>query len=262
MPDLNSSKETVAEENLPLGSRGHQEPPSRGWTCPNDDTLTAYLEGRLLDSARDRLQSHLSKCHYCRSLTAGVIQGQRAADLPALPSALMQRAIDLVPPPGRRLRWIWAPATALAGVSFLVIVGVVLHAPEPPVLSSPSAPAAPVIARSEPPTVVRAPIPDIVRKSAFAQTLPSVIFPPKGSTMERSQVELRWKAVPHSRYYEARVLTAEGDLIWESQSEDSRLKFPDDVPLKAGPYFVRITAYLDDGRVAKSAPVRFQVKAR
>jgi tetratricopeptide (TPR) repeat protein len=37
------------------------------------------------------------------------------------------------------------------------------------------------------------------------------------------------------------------------------LKVPSDVTLRDGPYFVRISAYLDDGRVQESAVIRFQV---
>jgi hypothetical protein len=85
----------------------------------------------------------------------------------------------------------------------------------------------------------------------------------RGVSPRRSIVEdggeFRWKTVPHSRYYEIHVVTSEGDLVWEGQSEASVLRPPADLRLNDGSYFVWITAYLESGREAKSAPVKFSL---
>ena len=99
------------------------------------------------------------------------------------------------------------------------------------------------------------------RKLTSAVVLPSVIFPKPDSVVTHGQLEFKWKPVPRSRYYELHVVTPEGEPVWEAQSEAPFLKVPSDVTLRDGSYFVRISAYLDDGRVQKSAVTRFQVAA-
>jgi hypothetical protein len=73
-------------------------------------------------------------------------------------------------------------------------------------------------------------------------------------------LKFNWKPVLRSRYYKINVVTSDGDLLWEGQTEKSTLHLPSDVVLKRGTYFAWITAYLADGRVAKSSPVRFVIK--
>jgi hypothetical protein len=91
--------------------------------------------------------------------------------------------------------------------------------------------------------------------------LPTLVSPKQDSVVALEQLVFKWKSVPRSRYYEIHVVTSEGDPVWEGQSDRAVLKFPGDLILKDGPYFVWISAYLDDGRVQKSAPVRFLVTA-
>jgi len=151
------------------------------------------------------------------------------------------------------------PAAAMVGTAFLVVAAVVLRSPERLIIPSPSTPAAPVIAKSEPGPTLGAPAHEIVRKPSSDNLLPSVVSPHRGSIVARERLEFQWKTVPHSRYYEIHVVTSEGDLVWEGQSEGSVVQPPADVKLNDGSYFVWITAYLENGREAKSAPVRFSL---
>jgi len=66
--------------------------------------------------------------------------------------------------------------------------------------------------------------------------------------------------ISHARSYEIRIVASDGDLVWEGQTETSSLRLPPGVALKDGSYFVWITAYLQDGRSAKSSPVPFLIK--
>jgi len=120
---------------------------------------------------------------------------------------------------------------------------------------------APVVAKSETPTAPGGAAPNIVRKSAPSEALRALIFPGDGRVVRPSELILKWKVVPHARYYEIHVVTSEGDPVWQSDSERTDAKLSPDITLKDGTYFVWITAYLDDGRVQKSTPVRFVVNA-
>jgi len=80
------------------------------------------------------------------------------------------------------------------------------------------------------------------------------------SVIRGDRLQIRWKPISQSRYYGIRVVTSDGDLVWENQTEKVTSWLPSDVALKEGSYFVWVTANFADGRIAKSPPVRFVVK--
>jgi hypothetical protein len=143
----------------------------------------------------------------------------------------------------------------------LITVGVAVYRePEKLAVPSPMPPAAPMLARTEPLSSSKAPSREILRKPVFSEAVPVIIFPLADTAVPRRQLKFNWKPISQSRYYELRVVASDGDLLWEGHTEKSVLRLPADVMLKRGSYFVWITAYLADGRVAKSSPVRFVVK--
>jgi hypothetical protein len=135
-----------------------------------------------------------------------------------------------------------------------------LREPQKLLVMTPPPPSAPMIAKAEPLTSRNRPAPEILRKRQLSEALPVIVFPRRDSAVGREQLEFSWTPVSRSRYYEISVVTSDGDLLWEGQTEESTLHLPSDVVLKSGAYFVWITAYLADGRVAKSSPVRFVIK--
>jgi hypothetical protein len=262
MPDVRSPRLTMAEENwraeIPPGNNDGGSP-RRGWKCPSDEMIASYLDAAVDSSSRSRLESHLADCEYCRALVAELAKVQPDDEMPSLPQGLLQRAVALVPPRSTPLRWLWAPAWVMVGTAILLITVVVLRSPEPLRIPSMSGPAAPVIAKSEPVPTLHAPVRGMVRKPPSADLVLSVVSPQPGSIVARERLKFEWKSVPHSRYYQVHVATSEGDPVWEGQSEGSTLRPPDDIAFNDGPYFVWITAYLEDGREAKSAPIKFSL---
>ena len=260
MPDVRFPRMTMAEENSAAKRRPADEDrglPHRGWKCPSDEMVASYLDAAVDSPSRSRLESHFADCEYCRTLVAELAKVQRDREVASLPPGLMQRAVALVPPKSTRMHWLWAPA-AITGMAFLVITAVVLRSPERLIIPSPSTPS-PTIAKSEPAPTRSAPAHEVVRRPSSADLLPSVVSPRRGSIVERERLEFRWKTVPHSRYYKIHVVTSEGDLVWEGQSDGSVLQPPADVTLTDGSYFVWITAYLENGREAKSVAVKFSL---
>ena len=262
MADIHSSQVNMADDDLliryPQGGDGSTQ---RGWRCAGDGVIAAYLDGAVNAADRNWIESHLADCEYCRSLVADVVTMQRL-NPSAIPLGLTQLAVALVAPRARHgRRWILLPAATTAGVAFVVIATLMLRSPQQLIMPAPSAPAAPVIAKSEPAPNLSPRVADMVRKLRSADALPSVVFPKPDKVVTRDRLEFTWKAVPRSRYYEIHVVTPEGEPVWEAQSEAAFLKVPSDVTLNNGSYFVWISAYLDDGRLQKSAVIRFQVAA-
>jgi hypothetical protein len=262
MPDTNSPKVTWAEEDLPirLFKRDPEQTLSHKWSCPTDHTIAAYADGRLRRLTKAWIEFHLSGCQRCRLLVADVVKEQRESDLPVPPVQLVQKAMGLAERRTARRRWVWAPAGALAGIALLAIASLVLRKPQQLVNVSPPAPAAPLVAKSEPPPTLHTSVKDLVRKRGTAELLPTILFPQTDATMHSDRLQFNWKPIPHSRNYEVRVLRSDGDLVWEGQTDKSALQLPSELSLEGGSYFVLVTAYLEDGRTAKSAPVRFLVR--
>jgi hypothetical protein len=263
MPDTNSAKVTRVEENLPImffEREPDQSRLSRKLSCPGDHTIAAYADSALSKYRRAWVEFHLSRCERCRLVVADVVKAQRESDQ-SVPPHVIQKAMGLAERRAAPRRWIWAPAGAVAGIALLAIATVVLHKPQQLVNVSPPAPAAPLlIAKSEPPSALHGPVKDVVRKRSTPELLPTILFPQADSIMHSDKPQFRWKAIPQSRNYEVRVARSDGDLVWEGQTDKSAVQLPTEVRLENGSYFVWITAYLDNGRTAKSAPVRFLIK--
>lgn len=258
MPETNSSKVTMAEEDFE--SETDRTMLSRRWNCPGDPMIAAYTDGSLGQLKKSWVEFHLAGCPRCRLFVAEVIKSQRETDLPLPPLELKWKALSVAERKPAPQRWVWAPAGVLAAIALLAVFSVMLRKPEPLIVASPLAPSAPLIAKAEPTATHNTSVRGIERKLASVELLPSVILPQADSVIRRERLEFGWKPMPHSRYYEVRIVTSDGDLVWEGQTEKSDLQPPSDVAMRDGSYFVWITAYLADGRVAKSSPVKFTVK--
>jgi len=258
MPDIQSSQANMAKDDLILRYPKGGDGTRRGWGCPDDGVIAAYLDGAVNTVDRNRVESHLAGCEYCRSLVADVVATQ-GLDPPALPIGLKQRAVALVASRATHGRWILLPGAAMAGIALVVIATLMLRSPRQLIVPATLAPAAPEIAKSKPAPTLSPPVVDMVRKLPSEVALPSLVFPKPDKVVPRDRLEFKWKPVPRSRYYEVHVVTPEGDPVWEAQSQTAFLKVPSNVGLTDGSYFVWISAYSDDGRVQKSSVIRFQV---
>jgi hypothetical protein len=256
MPESNSPKMTMADED---GT--DQDVPKRKWSCPPDDAVASYVDGTLLRNRKGVVEAHLARCERCRKVVADIIKDQREIDLPTPPSALAYKTIAAATTNGIAKRWVWIPAGAVAtlAVMLLVVSGTLRHSREP-MLPSSHTPSAPIIAKLMLEGTPIKPVPDVVRKITVADRLPSIILPQPGSVVASARLNFIWKQIPQARSYRVRVVKSDGDLVWEGETEESRLALPSNFRLKNGSYFVWITSYFANGRTIKSSPVSFSVK--
>jgi hypothetical protein len=69
-----------------------------------------------------------------------------------------------------------------------------------------------------------------------------------------------WTPVPESLYYQLRIVSDEGDLIWQGRVDGTQWALPSDLPLVPGSeYFVRVDAYLAEAKAVNSDYFLFQV---
>jgi Putative zinc-finger len=261
MPDTDSPKLTMGDENFrAMRFERSDNPPTRRWTCPDDLTIAAFVDDALSQARKAAVERHLSECERCRVIVADVVKLQREVELPVTPFELARRTVQFAPAVSARPHWIWAPAAAVALIVLITVILSLLRQPQKLLVASPPPPSAPMIAKAEPLDSRNRPRHEILRKPQLSEALPLVLSPRLDSAVVRENLKFNWKPVSRSRYYKVSVVTSDGDLLWEGQTEESSLHLPSEVVLKSGAYFVWITAYLADGRVAKSSPVRFVIK--
>ena len=230
----------------------------RRWNCSDEHVLASYLDQTSDPHAKTRLERHLSSCSYCRVLVAEILRSQRLKNRIAVPPALRARARSLGTTAPVRVRWSWLPLTiAPAGCAVLLFVW--LRAPQTLDLPRWAAPPAPAMSKSQTSAPVIPRPSDVVRSSDNHSSVPTVIFPTSSVVIGSDRINFRWHAVPRASYYQVRILTAAGELLWQHDSNENHLQADDSLTLPTGKYFVLISAIMENGRSQQSSPVEFQV---
>jgi hypothetical protein len=244
--------------------------PQRTRRCPEEDVLAAYMERRLQLPKQQQVEAHVSACPYCLE-QVGFLLNVQDAELPQVPAALLARVAK---PPSRPwladISWRWAPATvALAGV--LVVASVVMRqdpaAPSvgserPPIRQQTSAPAPAV------PTPVpegsgasqAASPPRETRSQAQVADGLQLLEPRAGAIVTAESFKLRWTAVPRALFYEVRITTANGQMVWSGKVEREQVRVPADAGLRPGAHFAWVRAHLPEGRLIRAQAVSFTVQ--
>jgi hypothetical protein len=216
----------------------------RGWRCPEDARLAAWVDEGLKAEAQKDIEEHVADCEFCLTQAAALIR-LKDAPLSSVESQLMARAARIVEGPSRRAPGWWRWAVPLAAAACLVAVIV-------PSLRNGQTPAIP--------TEVAAPAPAAreVRKSLPALTTPELEFPREGATITTGGLEFRWNPVEGALNYRVRLMTVSGDVIGDYPAETAQLRIP--LP-PARKYYVSVIANLPQGKTVQSAPVGFDVAA-
>lgn len=278
----NAMDETTLKRLLRAGPADSGRPgadrPGRG--CPDEAVIAAFVEQRVRDEERARIEAHLADCDACLGMVAFLARGPQ--ELGAAAPGAVARARDLVQPASsgwRRLSLRWVAAAA--GVACVALAAVlVLRSPSTPqappsapvqdgpavVPPAPAASLAPQAASPGPPAGATTPpaVPSerarTVRKSAPVAPTPVVVFPAENASVSRQDLSFRWQAVPRSLYYEITVVTEDGNLVYQARVEETTVRLPDATRLDPGvKYFVWIKAFLAGGESAKSATVSFRI---
>jgi hypothetical protein len=170
--------------------------------------------------------------------------------------------------PQRNQGWYWATAT-FAIASAAVVAAVLLWSHQAPQLRSvvfgpqmapPPAPAVALAAIPSRPIGTRG-TPDILRSKQLGREL-VVLTPLQESSVGRVSV-IRWQVIEHAVYYDVRLLSADGDVLWREQVDTDHATVPSHVALVPGSqYFVLVRAYLADGKTVDSRAVGFKVLPR
>ena len=241
----------------------------RRWGCLDESEIAVYCDHRMDSRKKERVEAHLAECAFCLSQVAFMARMDRTPVPESVPDELLSRARKLVPSRTRSaFGWPWrweAVAATVAGLVVVVVLSLRNPVREVPTVQPPAATTpttqAPAQAAAEVPSQP-APAPS-VRRATPQIAAPTLVFPRPNATLSRGPIEFRWEGVSNALYYEVRLVTDDGDLVWESRTEGNSASLPADVRLAAGQkYFVWVQALLADGKTTKSTAVAFTIAAR
>ena len=181
--------------------------------------VAVYLDGRMSELDRRRVDTHLADCDVCRGEVLEVRSMLRSA--PRQPRAR-------------------APISAIVGAVAAALVLVV--APWKYARQSGSDLESQVATE-------RAVLPDAGRDSV------QILAPAVGATVARRSTMFVWRRGVADSRFTVTVMSERGDVMWSASTRDSVMTLPDSVPLPPGTaYILYVDALRSDGTSARSAP--------
>jgi hypothetical protein len=241
----------MKDERIKILLRQISPSPEPSGDCPDEQQFASYTDGGLSEKEHQELSHHIADCDYCL-LSLGALGRARDTDAAVpVPELIKARARKLVPggsikPPIWRQAPRWAAAAALVlALGLLFTAGNRQWLPG----SAPGAASAPAAVSDE-------------RQTRYIEPLasgPSILWPREGVTLELVDHVFSWTAVPDCLFYDLRIVSDEGDLVWQERLTQTRWNFPTALRLRRGDeYFVRIDAWLDDTKSLSSDYVLFR----
>ena len=217
--------------------------------CPEDQEIAEYFDGVATAVERIKLENHLANCRFCLA-RIGMLQRLREDPVAKrIPEEVLATAKAVRRVPLRRSGR--APAWAAAAV-ILIAVGLYSQLD----VSTPMGrDALPRIHESEPSGNSAA-----TRSIDPAALGPRFLAPEEGLAIASGDGTFSWTAVPHSLYYQLRIVSDEGDLLWQERVDGTEWKLPSGLVLSPGAeYFVRVDAYLSEAKSLQSDYLLFRL---
>jgi len=213
-------------------------PPRRTWRCPDEMELAGFVERRLPADSRTPLEKHIAGCDFCLD-QMGVLMRLESGEAPNAPPELIAKARRLAASYERSAWALWRWGAAAAAVSALALVLTISM--RPPAGITPGV--------------------EAFRTAPATMNPPELLAPREGAVVARNELEFRWRPLETSLYYDVRVLTAEGDVVWEGRVNGNEARLPASIRPAAGRrYFVSVEGWLPEGKGMKSRVVAFQLR--
>lgn len=244
----------MKDEKLETLLRQAPDAPERQPGCPDETRMAAYFEGGLNEMEHRELCEHFADCDHCLE-RLGVLGrcSESDTDIP-VPELLTARARRLVPLPVTAQNLspkapLWAAAALLVLTVGLIfnLRGIGLVQGTDRAFSAPAAPVMPM------------------RETRYIEPLaggPRLLWPKDGENVSSAAPEFSWTAVPGAAYYDLRIVSDLGDLVWQERVTRSRWRPSAPLPLLSGKeYFVRVDAWVGDVGALSSDFVPFRYRA-
>lgn len=229
--------------------------------CADDYQLASYMDGGQSEEGHSRFELHLADCDYCIE-RVGLLGRARESEIEAtVPELVLARSRKLANgtspeefQAGLQLRWRNAPRWATAAVVVLAIGALSqLYSPSP----NGQKPSPPIETPGQQTGIrdTRSIDPDAMG--------PRFLSPLEGMTITPNGGMFNWTAIPDSLYYQVRIVSDEGDLVWQERVNSTQWALPADLSLAPGAeYYVRVDAYLAEAKTLSSDYLLFRIGGR
>lgn len=220
--------------------------------CPEDQQIAEYFDGAATVVERIKLENHLTDCRFCLA-RIGMLQRLQADPVgKRVPEEELATAKVMGHKPVRP-RKLW-PAWAAAAVVFIAVGVYFQLATSTPVARE----AFPRIHESEPSSAPRE-----TRKLDPTALGPRFLAPEEGLAVSSDEGVFRWTAVPNCLYYQLRIVSEEGDLLWQVRVDGTEWKLPSGLKLSPGAeYYVRVDAFMSEAKFLQSDYLLFRFEDR
>jgi hypothetical protein len=238
--------------NTRLSTLQSAESAERTAFCPEDQVIAEYYDDVLSETERDTLERHLADCNFCLARLGMLQRLEHDPVAPRIPEEVLATAKTLRHAEVRRPKW--APAWAAAAV--LAIALGVIYQSFPFLRIGQDA-----LPRTH--TVEPSSNPRDTRNIDGVAMGPRFLSPGDGVSISPADSVFTWTAVPSSRYYQVRIVSDSGDLLWQERVKATEWKLPPGLHLTQGAdYFVRVDAYLTDAKTLQSEYLLFRLGER
>lgn len=221
--------------------------------CPSDDDIAAYFDGAAKPGEKEQLGQHLALCIFCRSRLGMLSRLASEDDDILLDGGLLAKAKQLgTNPGGSRAVWVAWPSAAALLLAVGVFVSIERYSAGSDVAITPAT------AHSE------AQGDDIVvrqlRSMESDSPRPMVLDPVANASVLPGKLTVRWTPVPGALFYDVLLLSDAGELLLRERVEETLWQPAGAAGVPGnGRYFLRVKAFLADGRSSGSEHVAFSV---
>jgi len=222
--------------------------------CPEDQQIAEYYDEILPEGERETLERHLADCRFCLARVGMLQRLEQDRIAWRIPEDVLATAKTLQhqPPPVRRFRV--TPFWAAAAVIVIAVGALYQFFP----LSHLGQDALPRFHLDEPSNSLRE-----TRNVDPGAIGPRFLLPREGVTISAGNSLFSWTPVPNSLFYQVRIVSDAGDLLWQERVDGTDWRLPGGLSLSPGAdYFVRVDAYLTDAKSLQSEYLLFRVGER
>lgn len=215
--------------------------------CLEDQQIAELYEGTLPEAERSGVERHVADCRFCAARIGLLARLDAEGDEARVPEDSLATAKLMSRPQPRANRRM----ASWAAVAVLVLaVGIYFQVTESDRPgSNPESPAGP---------------PDLSGEIRDTRTIdttalgPTITSPLEGRSAGANSL-ISWTAVPNSLFYEVRIVSDDGDLLWQERIEDTECRVPNNLDLVPGSeYFIRIDAYPTEAKSLQSDYLLFR----
>lgn len=218
--------------------------------CPEDQQIAEYFDGVLPPHEIGALERHLADCSHCLARVGMLQRLEGEPSLQRVPEDALASAKALHCGPGRRAGI--NPAWVAAAAMLVMAVALTQLLPLPQIGQD----ALPRTHRAEPGGELRQ-----TRSIESPSSGPRFLVPVDGSPFAPADHRFKWTAVPGSLYYQLRIVSEEGDLLWQGRISGTEWTIPEGVALFPGvDYFARVDAYITDAKALQSDYLLFRLE--